>query len=415
MDLFIVNQSGNVFLKVLKNIPLQLEDKLKSVLHIKTSMNSIDKNEIWRNTSLRIAIKVFEDDSKRFPYLLAVFQYIDSLAPDDLVILCSFKLTSTDVERCKFAFYIVEQDEDLHNAWKIPFPYEPTGRYNVHLITNVGYKQYVGEQDRSKRECRFCHKHGKKYFKEESHAISAFIGNDFIFCNEECDECNHDTLRKLEQDLDNYYKVTRSLNASLNRDSKKINTKGANFKIDNSGEFPIVTYKGDIDIENIGDEGLELSLEDNTHVNVCNVYKCLVKYVIATIPNNELYAFDKTIDWIMGKLTPRYLPPIYRYERMANIERPELAIFIRKGNKKDIPYCIAHFAFLSNFYIYAIPYCQPYDVGNSMLKEALRNYIKLRKDNWDYTIEDFNSNKKVNIITTRIIYKDNHIEEKTEG
>lgn len=408
MNVYIIKSGGDVFLKVLKKTTLELETKLYSILHIKNDVNTIQKEELWRASALKNAIMTFEEDCTCCPSLKALINYINKIEDNDIVVLCSCHITSSDASRYQFICTTVKNGFSLEIAWNFPYPYEPTGRYSVHLIMYEGYKLYIGEKDKSKRVCRFCSKEGSHLFKNKSHAISAFLGNDYVFCNEECDECNHGFVNKIEKDLDNYYRVARSLDSHTNHNGKKIKVDGSNFSISNDGEMPLLTYKGKIELNNIGDNGIEISLEDNTPVDVSNIYKCLAKFVISSIPSSYLFAFKRTIEWITGKLNPRYLPPLYRNESINNMERPVMAILIRKDKKKDIPYCIARIAFLSNYYLFAIPYCQPHDVGNSMLKDSLRKYVDLCKDDGSYIIEDFNSKEKVYIVTNRTIYNENY-------
>ncbi len=52
-------------------------------------------------------------------------------------------------------------------------------------------KKTIGEQDKSKRVCRFCNNTRTNIsFNNIAHAISESLGNKKIILNEECDECN---------------------------------------------------------------------------------------------------------------------------------------------------------------------------------------------------------------------------------
>lgn len=406
MEIYIIRTNDNVMLKTFHKIPREVEKNVLSELHVKTSMDVLDDDNVWCAKILKEFIDK-HGNNWGYPPFIGFFQKIRSLDDNEYVVLCNFHPNGYFLHLCKIACEITAQGGTPCQAWNPLLKIEPTGRYNVHLILYHGVKQFIGEPDKSKRVCRFCKETGASLFRKDSHAISAFLGNDFVFCNEECDNCNQGFVKKLEQDLDDYYAVARSLDSCLNRDAKKVNFRGKDFQIDNSGNIPILTLKGMLNLDNIGKEGEGISLVNNKTIDVRNIYKCLVKYVIASLPSEELVPFTKTVDWIRGKLHPTYLPPLYRVETLRNMPRPELAILTRKDKKKDVPYCIGRFAFMSNYYVFAVPYCQPYDVGNSMLKEALKRYVLLSENDIShYTVEDFNSKEKYNIVTHRTLYKD---------
>jgi hypothetical protein len=59
------------------------------------------------------------------------------------------------------------------------------------LAFDVSTTKSIGEQDKSKRICRFCNNtRANVTFKNIAHAISESLGNKKIILNEECDECN---------------------------------------------------------------------------------------------------------------------------------------------------------------------------------------------------------------------------------
>ena len=406
MDIYIIRVNVDVLLKTFHKVPFEIERNVLAKLHIKTTMDVLKDENIWQAKKLKEVVKERYTDWNLPPFI-GFFQKIDSLDDNEYVVLCNFNPTGSYIHLCQKACELSAKGESPCQAWDSLLKIEPTGRYNVHLIKYHGIKQYTGEPDRTKRVCRFCKESGENIFREESHAISAFLGNDYFFCYEECDTCNHGFVNKLEQDLDNYYIVARSLDSCKNRNGKKINYKGKGYKIDHSDTMPMITLKGEQNLDSIGQDGVELSLVNDTPVDVRNIYKCLVKYVLSSLPSEDILPFSRTILWVKGKLNPSHLPPIYRVETLPNIERPELAILIRKDKKKDVPYCVARFAFLSNYYVFAVPYCQPNDVGNSMLKDALKRYIQLSEsDISHYTIEDFNSKEKYNIVTHRTLYNE---------
>ena len=392
-------------LKTLHNIPQEVESEVIDNLHIVTSERVLNSRDIWNGRRLKDMFRSYRTKWNYYPFI-GLFEQIEGLSDHEYVVLCNFQPSGAYSQLCKIACELTKLGGDASEAWDNALNLEITGRYRIHLIQYQGFKRYIGEADKSKRVCRFCQESGEDIFKRDSHAISAFLGNDYVFCNEECDKCNSDLTGVLERDLDNYYKVSRALDRNLNRYSKKINVYGQNFHIDNTREIPIIEFYNKSGFDDFDGSSKEITLLGSDLVDIRNVYKCLVKFVIATLPNEELAPFKNTIEWIKGNLCSEQLPPLYRYEECAEYVKPELGILIRKDNRTDVPYCVARIGFLSNYYVFAVPYCQPLDVENSKLGDSLKNYFQLCKENTDiYTIEDFNSDDKVFIETHKILYK----------
>lgn len=63
-------------------------------------------------------------------------------------------------------------------------------------------KEWVGEPDKQKRVCRYCHRSMPEVsFKKVAHTISEALGNKSIKTNDECDECNQFFGDTIEQDF----------------------------------------------------------------------------------------------------------------------------------------------------------------------------------------------------------------------
>lgn len=66
--------------------------------------------------------------------------------------------------------------------------------------------------DKENRRCRFCGKTSPEVsFRKVAHAIPELIGNKSIVSNYECDTCNEEFGRGIENDLGNWSKPTRTL------------------------------------------------------------------------------------------------------------------------------------------------------------------------------------------------------------
>lgn len=413
MNVYVIRTNGDDYLKTLRNIPSDLKEIVVERLHIQSKISLLDYNSVWCAKELKRTMQSLYRETNYSPFL-GLMNKINALDDDEYVTLFNFLPASRYLHQCRIACEVKRVGGSPCEAWYPNLQDETTGHYVVYTFLHHGSTQYVGEKEKVKRTCRFCHKSGADCFIKESHAISAFFGNDYLICNEECDECNENFSKSIEQDVDHYFKVTRCLSRNLNRHNTKINSKGENYYIDNSGEFPILTYYArsneKIDLDNIEDNGFDLYLLSNDSVNLSNIYKCFVKYVISVVPDEFVPFFRKTIEWINGKLDSCFLPPLYKCENLIDIERPEMAVLFRKGSDQDLPFCIVRFAFLSCYYIFAVPYCQPYDADNSMLEKALERYLQLCNENEElYKKEYYNSSERKPYYTKITIYKNSKL------
>ncbi len=414
INVYIIRVNGENLLKTIRNISSEKKEIVIEKLRIQNKISPLEYDCVWCAKELKQKAQLLYDECK-YPPFQGLLDKINILNDDEYVTIFSFIPDNRFLEKCRIACEVKRIGGSPCEAWYPDLHEEKTGRYAVFAFLYHGHHHFIGEPDKNKRTCRFCNKTGANLFKKDSHAISAFIGNDYLFCNEECDECNENFFSTtMEHDLDNYFKIARSLSRSLNRKKKKINVKGENYYIDNSGEYPKLTYyaKEDevIDLDNISEDGLNFYLLNNAPVKLCNIYKLFVKYAIAVIPNEHLPQFKRAIYWIRGKLESKSLPPIYRCDIPTEIDKPEIAVFIRKDEMKDIPFCIVRFAFMSYYYIFAIPFCQPYDEDNYLLGKALERYLQLCGEQKSiYKVEDYNSSEAISYYTKITIFKDSKL------
>ena len=113
--------------------------------------------------------------------------------------------------------------------------------------------------------------------------------------------------------------------------------------------------------------------------------------MIACLPNDLLPAFAKTVKWINGEIKPKrfLLAPVYRNELLDTVHSPSLCVYIRKDNKKDLPYCVGELRFMGNLYVYAVPYCVGHDAILANMPAALDKFVKMRYPKMQFTIENF--------------------------
>jgi len=246
-----------------------------------------------------------------------------------------------------------------------------------------GIRTFIGNKENLK--CRFCGKTKEETtFKNKAHAISEGLGNKKVFLYEECDNCNDKFSIELEPDLINYFSIFRTFyDVKGKGGNKKI--KGKNFEIskDENVEIKFQSIESRPNIEdNPNKYNLKLELQDK--VNSQDIYRCLVKFCISVIDENELIKFSKTIRWINKELKIDNLPKIgelISYHHFTT--EPKLFLYIRKNDNKDIPYMVGEFHLTCKLLTFIIPLCEE------------DNYDFIDKSNFDTFWKEFHHYSKV--------------------
>lgn len=179
------------------------------------------------------------------------------------------------------------------------------------------YQVHKGESDKNKRICRFCGKSIPEVsFSNKSHAVSEFLGNKSLICNDECDDCNERFSRTIEPDIANMLAPLLTINAISGKHGVR-KTTGKNFKLsldkstattDNIGTLKFTLEDNfPSDVQAFLQYGLKLDTSNLTY-RPQNIYKCLCKYIVSLLEPNDLPRFAKTIHWINSDTTYRRLP-----------------------------------------------------------------------------------------------------------
>lgn len=400
MVIILVRANNNCAKKDFRMSNLELEEKLRNELHVLTEPSACVVRDIQKARKAKEVINSFLPKFTEFPQLLGIKQMVDACLDDeDIVFVDGKEYSNMDIFAWHTALYEKGKGKnpvEVYHYLKYDLQSLFYPRHDLFFFADMGYEQFIGEEDKGKRHCRFCGKDGVNKFgdKKHSHAISYFLGNNALFCLEECKNCNNKFGRGIEQDLMNYYGYYRVAEGRKSRSNRALTARGMNYLHDAEG-LKIFggnnTIDGDIHIgQRIPKEGLMVHLNNKEPVILHNVYRILVKYVIACMPSQYLDDFCNTIEWINGNKKPskKTLPPIYRYEKYDNIENPSLCIYIRKDNKMDLPYCVGEIRFMECLYVFAVPYCTK-DVMNPYLDRPLKKFVSQRYPNIDFTIENF--------------------------
>lgn len=232
---------------------------------------------------------------------------------------------------------------------------------NYNLRAFGGIRAFIGNKEN--RKCRFCSKgEGETTFKSKAHAISEGLGNKKVFIYEECDNCNDKFSIEIEPDIISYFSIFRTFyDVKGKGGSKKI--KGKNFEISKDENIVIKFQSIDSrpDVKN-NPKKYNLKLELLEKVNSQDIYRCLVKFCISVIDENEVSKFCKTIDWINKELKVDNLPKIgelISYQHFTN--EPKLFLYIRQNDNKKIPYMVGEFHLTCKLLTFIIPLCEEDD------------------------------------------------------
>lgn len=377
----------------------ELENNLRKQLHVLTEPSFCGVYDIQEARKTKEAINLLLSQYTEYPQLLGIKQMIEACFDnEDIVIVDGEEYSNLDIFAWQKALHEKGRGKnpmDVYHNLKYDLPSQFFPRHDLYLFADMGYDQFFGEEDKRKRHCRFCGKDGANIFgdKKSAHAISYFLGNSALFCLEECKNCNNKFGSGIEQDLMNYYGYYRVAEGRKSRTNKSLVAEGMNYLQDAAG---LMVFGDNTIAENIHigqafpKEGVMIHLNNKEPVILHNVYRTLVKYMIACMPSQYLEDFCNTIEWINGGKKPRkkMLPPVYRYEKFDNVEKPSLCIYIRKDNKMDLPYCVGEIRFMECLYVFAVPYCTK-DVMNPYLERPLKKFVSQRYPDIDFTIENF--------------------------
>ena len=290
----------------------------------------------------------------------------------------------------------------------------PQLSYKVLCLKSFSEKTYVGNGGDTRR-CRICGEvKTAEHFSHDSHAISAAVGNKYLICLEECDDCNS-KFGAVETDFVAYTQFPLFINKVPNRKGKMRIIEGRNASVRWAGEaLPIK----DIDTEyisihlrdwkddKINDadevkkimEGMDFSKISFTPQNV---YKTLCKYVISSFPGNTEEIFAKTARWVIEKPAEKLLPPILIGNSSKAIHIPRLTIYMRNEDSKDFPLCFAKFEMADKQFVYIVPDSSSFSEGykKGTVELLWERYQQLHPD-IVFKLFNFSSHTKMSVDTT---------------
>lgn len=219
--------------------------------------------------------------------------------------------------------------------------------------------QKLGTTNRKNRKCIYC---GRKQedgatFRNVSHAIPEALGNKTLIQNEECDECNDAFGKGIEKKFIDFIGVIRTIGG----------IRGKNNKVpifEKNG----ITIEYDENIDgvkeiNVPGEHCESFVNEESLISIEELYRFLCKMIIGVIDEKYRNDLKNIIRWVRYGEVPeginkeKYkLPPIGILMNAEILKEPDIALFIRKNNNYNIPYCFSCVRVANLIFVYVIPF-----------------------------------------------------------
>ncbi|MDR3340362.1 MAG: HNH endonuclease [Candidatus Symbiothrix sp.] len=260
-------------------------------------------------------------------------------------------------------------------------------------------KKFIyGNNDKAKRICKYCGKTIKTgaTFNEVAHAIPESLGNKTIISADECDSCNDKFSKTIDLDIFEYLKLFRVLYGKKGKKGvPKLKFKNGT-EISHNGTNAIIIQRTNDTANNINfsNENFKIPLEFSKDINFMNIYRALVKYVMAVIPNKEIPNFSRTIEWIMdikNDGTLLELPAIAAKIDFQNYhDQPMFMIYRRKNENDSLPYMYAEIRITTMIFVFIIPFCRK-DTINFSKKDNFDIFWKFNKHYAHFTDWTFNN------------------------
>ena len=238
MQIIIVKAKADCFNKYLHGLTTDAEEQLRSSLRILRDPSGCGCTDIQTGSHLKaVAAKLSADaELQSCNALKAVWQYINALNDaDEVVFLDAERYCNYDILCWNNALWGKTTNHnpvEMYHYMRYDLPQTFFPRHDVLFFADLGFEQYFGEPDKNKRVCRFCNETGASVFgdKKNSHVISWFLGNDALFCLEECKTCNNIFGSTIENTLSSYYQYYRAAEHRKSRKGKLLTAKGFNYE-----------------------------------------------------------------------------------------------------------------------------------------------------------------------------------------
>ena len=222
-------------------------------------------------------------------------------------------------------------------------------------------KEWVGEPDKRKRVCRYCHRSMPEVtFKKVAHTISEALGNKSIKTNDECDECNQFFGDTIEQDFLSIFDIPRLFLGIKKKNGFPHKFVGDNYTMEKEHIGTIkINYRMKEGEQMLSETEIceRLMLTPNRSFPEQNIYKALCKYVYGVLDDETLKSFERTREWLIGKSVETKLPKLSRLYHPYIMEHPRIMLYVRKPEaRNDLPHVVAEIRIINLAFIVILPF-----------------------------------------------------------
>jgi len=200
------------------------------------------------------------------------------------------------------------------------------------------------------RICRFCERRSPEVtFKLDAHAIPESLGNKSLLLSYECDTCNQEFGKGIENDFGNWSKPMRTFARIRGKKGvptlKKEGPKGWRVEYNNVSGFTIKLFE-DAPLIKVSEEtnSVTFQLHRDAYTPIA-VFKAFVKMGLSLMPESEMPNFIRALKWIknpnhqVGLVLEANFPILYSFipGPMPN-DKIALFVYRRREGIQDVPY-----------------------------------------------------------------------------
>lgn len=363
-----------------------LKEANKTIIIQPIQINTLELSEKF--------IDFVEDNRGQIPKEVNFFrQFLKALSIGDVFFITLGEIKSTETLQKIYSQITKIQIERGVATSSIDYSLESLEFLKKFDLRIFGHqRRLLGSKDLDKKDlvCRFCgvrngeiNKNGNiTTFRNKAHVIPEALGNKKLISFDECDHCNSEFGKGIDQSLINYLSVFRAIYGIKGKNGlKKI--KGRNFTFDFSKGFDI-KLSGNIDGST---EKVNCRLKGFDSFIPQDLYKSLVKIVINTLEQDELINFDRTISWVTSSDYTKFLPKIIMTQAQPLfVDEPMLVTYIRKTDDYSIPFIVGEFRFADISFCFIVPFSRrdtktflknsDYEIFLQVFKNGIRSNIE---------------------------------------
>jgi len=231
-------------------------------------------------------------------------------------------------------------------------------KYNMQTFGHQ--RRVIGGGKEKNKKCRFCGSSSGEInsrgdavsFKNKAHAISEALGNKNVEIKDECDSCNKFFSETIEPSLINYLSFFRSLYGLVGKGGKK-KVIGKGFCLDSDN----ISIQYDGTLKNKKDLTELVSEHELVEAFVPqDLYRCLVKFLLSVVPNDELSALGRTIAWVNKEFDAQSLPEITMVQHDVFYTDKPLLLCYQLKTESELPNLVGEFHYADIVFVFIVPF-----------------------------------------------------------